>query len=172
MQNLGLFLEGIVMMAVRGDAVLAAISGFYRIYQTPVERVQATMDYLHDQFPENYWVGIYLLRGDMLELGPFKGPPTDHVRIPVGKGVCGTAVATNQNQNVADVSQLQNYLACNLNTKSELVVLIRDPDTKEILGQIDFDGRKLQQFSATDEQLIEQVAVKIAKDIKHLRTLP
>ena len=157
------------MWQARGEDVLAAISGFYRIYQKPAERVQATMDFLHDQFPDHYWVGVYLLRGEILELGPYKGPPTDHTRIPVGKGVCGTAVMTQQNQNIADVSQLSNYLACNLNTKSELVVLIKAADTGEILGQIDIDGRKLQQFTLADERLIEQVATMLADDIRVLR---
>src|SRR5881628_2527413 len=83
-------------------------------------------------------VYAYMLHGDDLILEAFSGRDTPHTRIPVGKGVCGTAVATGQDQNVPDVSAAGNYLACNLDTKSELVVLIRR-GTK-VLGQIDVDS--------------------------------
>src|SRR5881409_933087 len=70
-------------------------------------------------------VYAYTLHGDELVLEAFAGRETEHTRIPVGTGVCGTAVATGEDQNVADVSAIGNYLACNLDTKSELVILIR-----------------------------------------------
>src|SRR5580698_6694523 len=82
------------------------------------------------------WVGIYVLSGDTLELGPYIGAPTEHTRIKVGVGVCGTAVARNEDLNVPDVSASDNYLACSIETQSELVVLIHDRDGN-ILGQID-----------------------------------
>src|SRR6266487_3782700 len=78
-------------------------------------------------------VYAYMLHGDELVLEAYAGRDTEHTRIPVGKGVCGTAVAEQRDQNVPDVSALGNYLACNLFTKSELVVLIRRGDS--ILGQ-------------------------------------
>ncbi|MHB1327526.1 MAG: GAF domain-containing protein, partial [Gemmatimonadales bacterium] len=68
---------------------------------------------------------LYMLHGQELVLEAFSGRETDHTRIPVGKGVCGTAVATGRDQNVPDVRAIGNYLACNLETRSELVVLIR-----------------------------------------------
>src|SRR5919201_4434864 len=74
-------------------------------------------------------VYMYMLHGDELVLEAYAGRETDHTRIPVGKGVCGTAVATGEDQNVPDVGALDNYLACNLETKSELVVLIRRGQT-------------------------------------------
>ena len=74
------------------------------------------------------WVGIYLLQGKTLVLGPFLGEKTNHTRIPVGRGVCGTAVAENRDQNIPDVRALSNYLSCSLETRSELVCLIRDGD--------------------------------------------
>ncbi|MFQ6045648.1 MAG: GAF domain-containing protein, partial [Gemmatimonadales bacterium] len=83
-------------------------------------------------------VYVYMLHGDVLELEAFDGRPTDHVRIPVGTGVCGRAVAERRDLNVPDVSREENYLACSLETRSELVVLIRRHD--EILGQIDIDS--------------------------------
>src|SRR5687767_8118178 len=80
---------------------------------------------LREQLPQASWVGIYWLEGDELVLGPYVGPPTDHTRIPVGKGVCGTAVAQDRDQVVPDVREVENYLACSATTRSELVVLIR-----------------------------------------------
>ncbi|MCO5295878.1 MAG: hypothetical protein M9921_03385 [Fimbriimonadaceae bacterium] len=84
------------------------------------------------------WSGIYRLEGDALVLDAYVGAPTDHGRIPVGRGVCGTAVSEDRNQVVTDVRELANYLACSVSTRSEIVVLIRDG--AKILGQIDIDG--------------------------------
>src|SRR5207244_13347832 len=83
------------------------------------------------------WVGIYFLAGDMLMLGPYVGMPTEHTRIPVGTGVCGTAVARGSNIVVDDVRSLDNYLACSTSTRSELVVLIRHRGA--VVGQFDVD---------------------------------
>src|SRR5207249_7247230 len=83
-------------------------------------------------------VYAYMLHGGELLLEAHAGRDTEHTRIPVGQGVCGTAVATGQDQNVADVRAVSNYLACNAWTRSELVVLIRRGST--ILGQIDIDS--------------------------------
>jgi GAF domain-containing protein len=105
-------------------------------------------------------VGIYWLEGDTLVLGPYVGAPTDHQRIPVGRGVCGTAVAEGKNQIVADVRLLSNYLACSLETRSEIVVLIRHGE--RIVGQIDADGHEPGAFDATDEALLTQVAGRLA----------
>jgi len=83
-------------------------------------------------------VYAYMVHGDELLLEAHAGRDTDHVHIAVGQGVCGTAVALRQDQNVPDVAAIGNYLACNIHTKSELVVLIRRGD--DVLGQIDVDS--------------------------------
>lgn len=106
------------------------------------------------------WSGIYRLEGDTLVLDEYVGAETDHTHIPVGRGVCGTAVAQNANQIVADVNQLENYLACSLTTKSEIVVLIRRRD--EILGQIDIDGHTVNQFGPEDEEFLEKLGDLLA----------
>lgn len=105
-------------------------------------------------------VYLYMLHGDELVLEAFSGRATDHVRIPVGAGVCGTAVATGEDQNVPDVQGRENYLACNLFTKSELVVLIRRG--KQILGQIDVDSDVLDPFTPDEEHAVRQVAEALA----------
>jgi L-methionine (R)-S-oxide reductase len=106
---------------------------------------------------ENYnWVGIYLIEGDTLVLHNYIGKPTDHTHIPIGKGVCGVAVAEKANQIVGDVTKLDNYLACSVETRAEIVVLIRrGPD---ILGQIDIDSDLQNAFTEEDEALLNRVA--------------
>jgi len=107
------------------------------------------------------WSGIYRLEGDTLVLDAFDGAETDHTHIPVGRGVCGTAVAENRNQVVRDVRELENYLACSTQTRSEIVVLIRHDD--QILGQIDIDGHRVGAFSAADEEFLESLAEILAE---------
>jgi GAF domain-containing protein len=110
-----------------------------------------------------HFVGVYLLNADDNELWlhNYVGTPTDHAKIAVGQGVCGTAVAEKANQNVPDVSQVENYLACSPKTKSELVVLIRAGD--EIFGQFDIDSRELNAFSNEDQEHLEMIADKLAE---------
>jgi L-methionine (R)-S-oxide reductase len=105
-------------------------------------------------------VYLYMLHGDDLVLEGFAGRETDHTRIPVGKGVCGTAVATGEDQNVGDVRGRENYIACNTFTRSELVVLIRRGS--KILGQIDVDSDVLDPFTADEEREVRLVADALA----------
>ena len=107
------------------------------------------------------WSGIYALHGDQLHLDSYVGTPTDHTEIPVGRGVCGTAVAENQNQVIPDVRELSNYLACSLETRAELVVLIRREG--QILGQIDIDSHTTDRFQAEDVALLEAMAEILAE---------
>jgi GAF domain-containing protein len=106
------------------------------------------------------WVGIYYLRGPRLELGPFSGIPTVHTRIPVGKGVCGTAIQERRNQLVYDVRQCDNYLCCSEAVRSELVVLVWR--NHSILGVIDIDSDEVGTFGYDEEQALERVAKAIA----------
>jgi len=108
------------------------------------------------------WVGIYLLKGKFLELGPFIGKSSDHQRIPIGKGVCGSAVSENKDQNIPDVSSHSNYLACSIETKSELVILIRDKQG-QILGQIDIDSHVGNAFGPEEEQAVRKVAQELGE---------
>ncbi len=105
-------------------------------------------------------VYAYMLHGTELVLEAFAGRETEHTRIPVGRGVCGTAVATGQDQNVPDVSARSNYLACNLETKSELVVLIRRGRT--ILGQLDIDSDMPAGFHEDHQRTVKGVADALA----------
>lgn len=133
----------------------------------PEAALKDVMQYLASHRQDYHWVGIYKLQGQELVLGPYVGPETDHTRIPVGRGVCGTAVAENQNQIVADVRAVSNYLACNLETRSEIVVLIREPHSQRILGQIDVDGTRVAQFDRAEERFLSAVAAKLAPQLLH-----
>jgi len=103
---------------------------------------------------------LYMLHGSELVLEAFSGRVTDHTRIAVGTGVCGTAVATGMDQNVGDVQAVGNYLACNLETRSELVVLIRRGAT--VLGQIDIDSDVPDPFTPAEHAAVKQVADALA----------
>ena len=105
-------------------------------------------------------VYAYMLHGNELVLEAHAGRDTEHTRIPVGKGVCGTAVASGEDQNVPDVAAVGNYLACNLDTKSELVVLIRRGQT--ILGQLDVDSDVAAGFGDKEHAEIKEVADALA----------
>ena len=105
-------------------------------------------------------VYLYMLDGDELVLEAYAGRETEHTRIPVGKGVCGTAVSTGQDQNVGDVGSIGNYIACNIWTRSELVVLI--PRGAAILGQIDIDSDVPDPFTPDEEAEVRKVAEALA----------
>jgi len=105
-------------------------------------------------------VYAYMLHDNELILEAHAGRDTEHRRIPVGTGVCGTAVATGQDQNVPDVGAIGNYLACNLFTKSELVVLIRRGD--QILGQIDIDSDVPNGFGEREHADVKEIADALA----------
>lgn len=115
--------------------------------------------------PRFDWVGVYLLNdgGDELWLHNYVGSPTEHAKIPVGTGVCGTAVAEKANLIVDDVSKVENYLACDPDVQSEMVVLIRAGD--EIFGQIDLDSSDEAAFTEDDEAAIAGVADKLAEQL-------
>jgi GAF domain-containing protein len=109
---------------------------------------RALVGAVHETLPQSSWIGIYWLRGGELVLGPYVGPDTEHARIPVGTGVCGTAVAEDEDQLVDDVRELENYLSCSASVRSELVVLIRSHG--RVVGQIDLDAEAVGAFSRDD----------------------
>jgi GAF domain-containing protein len=105
-------------------------------------------------------VYMYMLHGGELVLEAYAGRETEHTRIAVGQGVCGTAVATGEDQNVPDVRAISNYLACNAWTRSELVVLIRRGSV--ILGQIDVDSDEPDPFAEEERAAVRKVADALA----------
>jgi GAF domain-containing protein len=115
------------------------------------------------RFKHYTWVGIYWLTDGALVLGPYVGAATEHTRIAIGQGVCGTAVAERKNQVIQDVRQVTNYLACSLNTRAEIVVLIYSAG--QIVGQIDADSDTVGAFDSTDEELLLAIAERLGRTI-------
>ena len=125
------------------------------------EVLRRTVEVLHDRFEHYSWVGIYLVEGDDLVLGPWKGPDaTLHVRIPIGEGICGAAAASGQTEIVADVGADERYLACFPSTRSEIVVPIVYEG--RVVGEIDIDSDRPAAFGRDDRALLERVALLIS----------
>jgi L-methionine (R)-S-oxide reductase len=130
--------------------------------ETEVDEVlRQTVDLLTDRFPHYSWVGIYLVEGDDLVLGPWKGPQaTEHVRIPVGEGICGAAAASGVTEIVDDVNADSRYLSCFPSTRSEIVVPIAFEG--RVVGEIDIDSDAPAAFGEADREFLEQVAALVA----------
>ena len=117
--------------------------------------------------PDYDWVGFYLVsRSDprMLELGEFVGAPTPHTRIPLNQGICGAAVSAGETIVVDDVSGDPRYLACSIETKSEIVVPIFVHG--RVAGELDIDSHKSAAFSDEDRRVLEECAVLVGKALE------
>ena len=146
----------------QADALVSEIDATTEAAEDREHACRAAMRLIAGHLPHYHWVGVYVLQGGMLILGPHVGAATEHTIIPVGRGVCGSAVTQERNQIVADVTTVENYLACSADARSEIVVLIRDPENREILGQIDADSHDLAAFDETDEAFLERIAARLA----------
>jgi len=144
------------MPVLDGGRVVAALRGAFARSVTREELLRTAAEKIRVSGTPYTSVYLYMLHGNELVLEAFAGRETDHTRIPVGTGVCGTAVASGLDQNVPDVSAVGNYLACNTWTRSELVVLIRRGTT--ILGQIDIDSDIPDPFTKDEEAQVKLVA--------------
>ena len=116
---------------------------------------------LKDAIPHYTWVGIYVLDGDELVLGPFLGKPSPHTRIPLGRGICGAAATEKATIVVDDVNADPRYLACSIETQSEIVVPIMLGS--DVLGEIDIDSDRRAAFGPKDRALLEPVAAMLAE---------
>jgi GAF domain-containing protein len=127
------------------------------------EKLTQICHLLKDNIDYYDWVGFYFRNGDKEELilGPYVGEPTDHTVIPFGKGICGQVAVSNQNFVVADVAAQDNYIACSISVKSEIVVPLFV--NGENIGQIDIDSSVRDPFTAADERFLEFVNAEIAK---------
>jgi GAF domain-containing protein len=130
------------------------------------ERLLKTCELLETHIPYYNWVGFYFKNGDKneLKLGPYVGEPTDHTIIPFGKGICGQVALSNENFVVPDVAAQDNYIACSITVKAEIVIPIFV--NGENIGQIDIDSNTPDPFSAADERFLEFVCKEVAKLIQ------
>lgn len=127
------------------------------------EKLVQVCHLLKDNIDYYDWVGFYFRNGEKEELllGPYVGESTDHTVIPFGKGICGQVAVSNQNFVVPDVQAQDNYIACSISVKSEIVVPLF-VNGKNI-GQIDIDSSVIDPFTEADERFLEFVNAEIAK---------
>jgi L-methionine (R)-S-oxide reductase len=146
------------------DTYRGALEAVDRIVNRETEAddvLRKTVELLQDRFEHYSWVGIYLVEGDDLVLGPWKGPQTTgHVRIPVGQGICGAAAASGVTEIVDDVNADERYLACFASTRSEIVVPIAYEG--RVVGEIDIDSDEPAAFGAEDRAFLERVALLVS----------
>ncbi len=148
-------------MAATYSDILSAVGTAIEHAPSYPEAMNQAVDLLKAGLPYYTWVGIYMLEGDELVLGPFRGTPSPHSRIPLNKGICGAAASTKETIVIDDVDDDPRYLACSLDTRSEIVVPILAGET--VLGEIDIDSDKKAAFGTNDRDLLEGVAALLAK---------
>ena len=148
------------MTVLDADRVIAALRGTFARDAGREELLRTAAEKIRAAGPPYTSVYLYMLQGDQLVLEAYAGRETEHTRIAVGKGVCGTAVASGEDQNVPDVRAIDNYIACNAWTRSELVVLIRRGSV--ILGQIDIDSDESDPFTPAETAEVRRVADALA----------
>jgi L-methionine (R)-S-oxide reductase len=129
----------------------------------PMQAMTRVVGLLKARVPDYTWVGIYRCTGDELLLGPFVGKPSPHTRIPLGRGICGAAATQKVTIVVDDVNSDPRYLACSLETQSEIVVPIMR--NGEVLGEIDIDSDTPAAFGAEDRRMLEAVAQMLSEKL-------
>ena len=126
--------------------------------------LQRVVDFLYTEFDSYSWVGIYVVEGTVLVLGPWRGEEaTEHIQIPIGKGICGSAAQSGKTEIINDVSKDERYLACFVSTRSEIVVPIKRNGV--VIGEIDIDSDTSGAFCAEDARFLEKVADMLSQHI-------
>ena len=151
-------------MSATTDTFRSALEAVDRIVNREAdadEVLRLAVAVLSDRFEHYSWIGIYLVEGGDLVLGPWQGPQaTDHVRIPVGQGICGAAATSGETEIVDDVNADDRYLACFVSTRSEIVVPIAYEG--RVVGEIDIDSDTPAAFGQEDREFLERVALLIS----------
>ena len=124
---------------------------------------------LINNFSGSYdWTGFYMMQGDHLEVGPYVGPETEHVRIELNRGICGAAASQKATVTVDDVQSDSRFIACSLSTRSEIVVPLMDGDT--VIGEIDIDSNQPAFFTDQDKLMLQEIAVLVVERLRWIRT--
>lgn len=140
----------------------AAVAILKREDTSATDRLQQLCELLREEVPHYNWVGFYFRNGEReeLKLGPYAGAATDHTIIPFGRGICGQVAVSNENFVVPNVAAQDNYLACSLDVKAEIVVPVFVKG--ENIGQIDIDSHHIDPFTKADVDLLEFLAREVA----------
>ncbi|MEM6687093.1 MAG: GAF domain-containing protein [Bacteroidota bacterium] len=127
------------------------------------DRMTKICELLQENIAHYDWVGFYFRNGDKpeLKLRAFAGEPTDHTIIPFGKGICGQVAVSNENFLVPDVAAQDNYIACSIHVKAEIVIPLFV--NGENIGQIDIDSHTPDPFTKEDEEFLEFINAKVAE---------
>ena len=126
--------------------------------------LEDVVEFLYQNFNRYSWIGIYIVENNDLILGPWRGKQaTEHTRIPIGKGICGSAAATGKTEIISDVNSDNRYLACFVSTKSEIVVPIKKDGN--VLGEIDIDSDVKDAFTIEDKEFLEKIADMLSQHI-------
>jgi L-methionine (R)-S-oxide reductase len=147
--------------------IISEIKHFRSIAKDLLVLQEFSVRLIAERLPSYNWVGFYMLDPhdpSVLVLGPFRGAPTEHTRIPVTQGICGAAVAQGETVIVDDVSADPRYLSCSIETRSEIVVPIRVQG--KIVGEIDIDSHELGTFGPGDRSFVEECAGLIGEFIE------
>ena len=151
-----------ICLTMNFDALKPIVEEIISQNETAVdERLLQICKLLKAQVEHYDWVGFYFRNGqkEELKLGPYVGEPTDHTIIPFGKGICGQVAVSNQNFVVPDVMAQDNYIACSISVKSEIVIPIFVDG--ENIGQIDIDSKTSDPFTPEDEHFLEFICAKV-----------
>ena len=154
-----------VATKINTDAILEDVGEILNRRVTRDEKLFAVCELLDDHVDVFNWTGFYLPDPegkDELVIGPYVGERTDHTRIPYGKGICGQVAESHNTFLVDDVSRQENYLACSLNVKSELVVPIMKE--QQFVGQLDIDSHTVNAFTKNHVELIEEICKLLSKE--------
>jgi L-methionine (R)-S-oxide reductase len=151
------------MAAITYTDILTSLRTSIAQAATPDEAMRQTVAILKHQVPDYTWVGIYRMEGNELVLGPYLGKPSPHTRLALDQGICGAAASQKQTIIVDDVDADPRYLACSLDTRSEIVVPIMRG--ANVLGEIDIDSDRKAAFGPSDRELLESVAALLARKL-------
>jgi L-methionine (R)-S-oxide reductase len=155
-------------VAQRIEELRIELSELSQALRTPQELMQAMVKLLNERMLKYNWVGFYMLepgaQPPMLVLGAFEGAMTPHTRIPLNQGICGAAASSGQTVVVDDVSKDPRYLACSLETKSEIVVPIFV--NGKVVGELDIDSHFPAAFTADHQELVQHCALLIGKKLE------
>jgi len=149
------------------DFTMESVKGILNKKDSLQSKLKAIAHLLSNEIPHYNWVGFYFMNDEtqILELGPFVGSPTDHTKIPYGKGICGQVAVSGEIFIVQDVHAQDNYISCSIDVQSEVVVPIYSNDT--LVAQLDIDSNSKSPFSTKDTVFLENICNEIGKKWEH-----
>lgn len=145
------------------DAVARDVRNALAQAADATDAMQRLVRVLKESLPHYTWVGVYQLAGNELVLGPYLGKPTPHIRIPLGRGICGAAATEKATIIVDDVNSDPRYLACSIDTKSEIVVPVMRGET--VVAELDIDSDLPAAFGDGDRRLLEEAATLLSEKL-------